>query len=46
VIVFFYEGTELRARIRNVQSQDQWIMGNAGPLRDLLANAGTKSAIS
>jgi hypothetical protein len=42
VVVFFYEGTELRARIRNVQSQDQWIMRDAGPLRDLLGR--TESA--
>jgi hypothetical protein len=37
VVVFFYEGTELRARIRNVQSQEQWVMRHATSLRDLLA---------
>jgi len=46
VVVFFFEGAELRARIRNVQSQDQWIMREAGPLRDVLANVGAKSATS
>ena len=46
VVVFFYEGTELRARIRNVQSQDQWIMREAGPLRAVLAGPDRKAATS
>ncbi len=44
VIVFFYEGTELRARIRNVQSQEQWVMRGAEALRDVLANVTVKAA--
>jgi hypothetical protein len=46
VVVFFYEGPELRARIRNVQSQDQWIMRDAGSLREVLAGPDRQTANS
>ncbi len=39
VVVFFRRSDDRRlcARIRDVQSQEQWIVRDAGPLRDLLA---------
>jgi hypothetical protein len=36
VVVFFRHGDELSARIRDVQSQEQWILPDARPLRELL----------
>jgi len=37
VVVFFRHGDDVSARIRDVQSQEQWIVPDAKQLRDLLA---------
>ena len=41
VVVFFWNGTERQwsARVRDVGSQQQWIVPDAQPLRDLLTRA-------
>ncbi len=36
VVVFFQDGEALRARIRDVASQKQWILSDARALRALL----------
>jgi len=36
VVVFYYEGDQLRARIRDVRSQELWIGRDAARLRELL----------
>jgi hypothetical protein len=36
VIVFFYAGAELRARVRDVGTQEQWIVMDGSALRRAL----------
>lgn len=44
VVVFYYDGLELRARIRDVRTQEQRILGDAQGLWRLLASAWGEKA--
>jgi hypothetical protein len=41
VVVFYSEGHELNARIRDVKSQEQWVLPRAQLLQALLAKPGS-----
>lgn len=44
VVVFYYDGAELRARIRDVRSQEQRVLHEAGALWRLLVSAWGEKA--
>ena len=44
VVIFYYEGNELRARIRDVSSQEQRILRDATDLWTLLTSAWRRGA--
>jgi len=41
VVVFYYAGDELHARVRDVRTQDQWLVDDAKPLLDLLERSNS-----
>lgn len=44
VVTFYYDGVALRARVRNVRSQEQRVLADAQPLWRLLASAWGEKA--